>query len=79
MADQPDFLARTWTEYLSNNNMQEGDVDPDEFIRWTYAQALAHRQPRYAAMARYGVTVTANEIHAVKTADDFYDMVASKL
>ncbi len=79
MAYQPEFLARVWNEYLSNNNMQEGDVDPDEFIRWTYAQALAHRQPRYAAMARYGVTVTADEIHAVKAAADFYDMVASKL
>ena len=28
------------------------EVDPDDFIRWTYARALAHRQPLYAAMAR---------------------------
>jgi hypothetical protein len=27
-------------------------VDPDDFIRFTYARALAHRQPLYSAMAR---------------------------
>ena len=26
-------------------------VDPDAFVRWTYARALAHRQPRYRAIA----------------------------
>ncbi len=28
------------------------DVDPDDFIRWAYAKALAHRQPRYAGDGR---------------------------
>ena len=79
MAYHPDFLARVWNEYLSDNNMSEGDVDPDAFIRWTYAQALAHRQPRYAAMARYGVTVTAQEMHSVTTAEAFDDLIAAKL
>jgi len=79
MAYHPEFLARVWTQYLSENNMQEGDVNPDAFIRWTYAQALAHRQPRYAAMARSGITVTAEEMHAATTSAAFDDLVASKL
>ncbi|KEJ88396.1 hypothetical protein [Sulfitobacter donghicola] len=79
MAYQPEFLDRVWAEYLSENNLEEGDVDPDSFIRWTYAQALAHRQPRYAAMAKHGITVTADDIHAVKNAQDFDDLIASKL
>ncbi|KIN72309.1 ATPase [Sulfitobacter guttiformis] len=79
MAYQPEFLARVWGEYLNQNNMSEEDVDPDTFIRWTYAQALAHRQPRYAAMARHGITVTADDIHAVKTARDFDALIAAKL
>jgi hypothetical protein len=45
----------------------EETCDPDHFVRWTYARALAHRQPRYAAMARWGVTVTAEEVGAVAT------------
>lgn len=79
MAYQPEFLARVWDTYLSENNMQEADVDPDTFIRWTYAQALAHRQPRYTAMARHGVTVTADDIHSVTNAQDFEDLIAAKL
>lgn len=79
MAYLPKFLDGIWNQYLSENNMQEQDVDPDTFIRWTYAQALAHRQPRYAAMARHAVTVTADDIHSVTCAQDFDDLIASKL
>lgn len=79
MAYHPEFLARVWAEYLHENNFLEVDVDPDSFIRWTYAQALAHRQPRYAAMARHGVTVTADEIYGVNDMDDFNDLIMSKL
>jgi hypothetical protein len=79
MAYQPAFLERVWTQYLLKNNCAEDDVDPDAFIRWTYAQALAHRQPRYAAMARHGITVEAQEIHAVASAEAFDDLIAAKL
>lgn len=79
MAYQPEFLDRVWQQYLSENNVQEKDVDPDTFIRWTYAQALAHRQPRYAAMARHGITVTADDIHSVTCTQDFDDLIGSKL
>ncbi|MGJ8597476.1 ATPase [Sulfitobacter sp.] len=79
MAYQPAFLELVWEQYLSENNMQESDVDPDSFIRWTYAQALAHRQPRYAAMARHGITVTAEDVHGVTSTEDFEALIASKL
>ena len=79
MAYEPAFLERVWSEYLNENNCSEGDVDPDTFIRWTYAQALAHRQPRYAAMARHGITVTAEDIYAVTSSTEFEALIASKL
>ena len=80
MSYQGAFLTRVWEEYLSRHDGDETRVDPDAFIRWTYAQALAHRQPRYAAMARnWGVTVTADEIAQVKTADDFDTLIAAAL
>ena len=69
MAYQPEFLNRKWQAYLDENSCAPGDVDPDAFIRWTYAQALAHRQPRYEAMAKWGVRVSADEIaHATDVA-----------
>ncbi|MBI1418138.1 MAG: ATPase [Limimaricola sp.] len=80
MAYQPAFLTRVWEEYLAQNKLAEDQVDPDAFIRWTYAQALAHRQPRYAAIARrWGITVTAEAIGAVHSADDFDRLIAETL
>ncbi|QBF31719.1 ATPase [Thalassococcus sp. S3] len=79
MAYQPEFLSNAWERYLSENNAQEGDVDPDTFIRWTYAQALAHRQPRYAAMAKWGVTVQADHVFACRDAVGFDTLIASAL
>lgn len=79
MAYQPAFLTRVWQEYLKDNNCLEDDVDPDTFVRFTYARALAHRQPRYEAMARWGVTVTADEVYALATPQDFEDLIASRL
>ena len=37
------------------NGQNEGNVDPDAFVRWTYAEALAHRQPRYEGIAQWGL------------------------
>jgi len=79
MAYQPEFLTKVWDDYLSKNNCSEAEVDPDDFIRWTYAQALSHRQPRYAAMSKWGVTVTADQISALKSEADFVDLIADCL
>ena len=73
---QPDFLHAAWEEYRLTYNKTEETCDPDHFVRWTYARALAHRQPRYAAMADWGVTVTAQEVAAVITAADFDTLIA---
>jgi hypothetical protein len=77
---QPDFLHAAWARYLSENGLTETQVDPDAFVRWTYAQALAHRQPRYAAMAEnWGVTVDAADVMRVPDADAFMELVAQSL
>lgn len=70
---QPAFLDAAWTDY---GREHPGPVDPDAFVRWTYARALAHRQPRYAAMARRGVIVEADEIAALGSAEDFVRLIA---
>lgn len=80
MSYQPEFLTRMWSIYLQENNCLEGDVDPDTFIRWTYAKALAHRQPRYQAMAdNWGITVTARDMGNVRDDADFTDLIARTL
>ncbi len=80
MSYQSEFLGRVWNDYLDQQGCAEADVDPDAFIRWTYARALAHRQPRYEAMAQnWGVTVTADDISNVRDAGDFDELIERTL
>ncbi len=80
MAYQPAFLDAAWKEYLALKGIAGNKVDPDAFIRWTYARALAHRQPRYEAMARrWGVTICASEMARVQSEADFIALVAETL
>jgi hypothetical protein len=77
---QPAFLTDAWDSYLSETGQAPECVDPDAFVRWTYARALAHRAPRYAAMAdTWGVTVLAEDVATCHSAADFTALIASKL
>ncbi len=76
MAYQPAFLARSWADYLAQTDATPDQVDPDQFIRFAYAKALAHRQPRYADMARWGVTITADQVSALTCTQDFDALIA---
>ena len=79
MAYQPEFLSAAWDEYLKENKCQADEVDPDSFIRWTYARALAHRQPRYEAMVKWGISVSADEVAQVRNGEDFDHLIATAL
>jgi hypothetical protein len=80
MCYQPDFLTGAWAQYLSENNVSEANVDPDDFVRWTYSRALKDRQPRYRAIAdNWGITVKAEDVAKVTSVDDFNDVIAHAL
>ena len=80
MAYRADFLLAQWTAYLESTGLPEDRVDPDDFIRFTYARALAHRQPLYAAMARHwGVTVKAEDMARVDGERSFIEVVAEAI
>lgn len=77
---QPEFLQACWDAYLAEKGVAPDAVDPDDFMRATYAKALHHRQPLYAAMARnWGVTVRADDVARVKTPADVEDLIANAL
>lgn len=76
---QPQFLERAWVAYRVEKGLEPDQVNPDDFIRWTYARALAHRQPRYEAMARRGVTIQAEEVALIRTPTDFSDLIATAI
>ena len=79
MAYQPAFLNDSWAAYLAETGTAPDKVDPDAFIRWTYARALAHRKPRYEAMAGWGVSVTADEVAQVRDAAGFDALICAAL
>ena len=75
-----DFLQASWSGYLTEKGIPADKVDPDDFIRWTFANALARRQPRYRAIAdNWGVTVAADAIARVTSEADMIDLVATAL
>ncbi len=76
---EPNFLKLKWAEYLAETGQVEYEVDPDTFVRWTYDRALAHRQPRYAAISKWGIKVRADEVAAIKNVNDFEELVARAL
>ena len=73
----PGFLTALWGEFTAGQN--PATVDPDAFLRFGYARLLDHRQPRYEAMAKWGVTVMAEEVASVTTPAAFADLMATAL
>ena len=77
MCYQDNFLATAWAAYLAQTGLPETQIDPDAFVRWTYARALSHRQPRYSAMAQnWGLKVNADQVAQVKSVKDFEALIA---
>lgn len=76
---QPEFLSQVWAEYLSQESKPAALVDPDAFLRFGYARLLEHRVPRYAAMARWGVTLTAAEVASVQNQPDLIALIATAI
>jgi hypothetical protein len=76
---QPEFLEKAWVAYRVEKGLEEQQVNPDDFIRWTYARALAHRQPRYEAMAERGVTILAEEVAQIRSPEDFDTLIATAI
>jgi hypothetical protein len=76
---RPEFLLTVWADYLAESGLTADKADPDAFLRFGYARLLESRQPRYAAMARWGVTVTAEEVAEVRSPAAFDALIANAL
>ena len=79
MCYDPGFLDLKWKEYLKINKCSVNDVDPDDFVRWTYSEAMAHRNPIYQSMASWGITVQADLMSQVKTPSEFNSLIGSTI
>jgi hypothetical protein len=56
------------------------EIVPDDFGRWVFPALVAHRRPKYEAIAKkYGYTVDARSAEAVNNEHDFLELVAGVL
>lgn len=75
-----DFLRTRWARYRAERRVAEDAVDPDDFIRWGFAELLAHRRPLYEAIGRHwGVTLEADAVARVQGEADLLALVAAAL
>jgi len=66
------FLVALWDEFRAHHGVAADKVDPDAFIRHGFRALIAHRLPRYRAIAeKWGVTVEAAEMAEVRSPVDF--------
>jgi len=75
------FLDLKLGEYLAEAELDSPDrIVPDEFVRWIFPALVAHRRPRYEALAkRHGYTLNAHLAQGVASEQDFLELVASAL
>jgi len=75
------FLDQKLAQYLSEAELDSPDkIVPDEFVRWIFPSLVAHRRPKYEALAkRYGYTLNARLAEAITCEADFLELVANAL
>ncbi len=77
---RPEFLDAAIPEFLALNGLGRiEEADPQAFTRWVFPRLLAARRPRYEAIARHGVIVSAQEAAAVRDERDFLLLVADAI
>jgi len=75
------FLDEKLAQYLDEAGLESpNEIVPDEFVRWIFPALVAHRRPKYEALAkRYGYTLNARLAEAITNERDFLDLVAGVL
>ena len=76
MCYQADFLLDALQGYQDQTVLGPNKIDPNDFIRRTYARAMAHREPRYAQMANWGITVNNGELCNSYKLKSFMDVMS---
>jgi hypothetical protein len=78
---QEPFLDSKLAEYLREKSLKgPAQIVPDDFVRWIFPALVAHRRPKYEAIAKkHGYTVDARSAGAVKNEHDFLELVAGVL
>lgn len=75
----PEDMRDMWAAYLAETGDAPNTADPDDFVRYAYRRAITNRQPKYAAMAKWGITIAADDMMRVKTPADLDALIVDAL
>lgn len=78
---QADFLSKQLGVYLQENNLTYvAQIDPDAFVGWIFPRLLAHRKPKYEAIAKqYGYTIDSEDLYQCQSADEIFELIYGAL
>jgi hypothetical protein len=78
---QEAFLDEKLEEYVAARGLASADeIEPDDFVRWIFPALVAHRRPKYEALANaHGYTVDARIAEQIKRERDFLELIADVL
>lgn len=78
---QESFLDAKLAEYLEENGLTNPEqIVPDDFVRWIFPALVAHRRPKYEAIAaRHGYTIDARAVGEVHGARDMLRLIGDAL
>ena len=78
---RPALLVEKWEQFKKLNHMEnDDDVDPVDFAIWGFEEILHDRLPRYQALAdRFGYTIDAGDLHDVRDAHDFEQLICKAI
>jgi shikimate kinase len=76
-----DFLEQHISEYLALKQLSHTDeMDPDEYVQWVFPALIAHRRPLYERITdKYGYTIDAGKVLAVKSEQGVMDLISGAL
>ena len=78
---QAAFLKEQLAVYLTENNLTYvAQINPDAFVGWIFPKLLAHRVPKYEAIAeKYGYTIDSEDLYQCKNANEVYELINGAL
>ncbi|WXU00557.1 MAG: hypothetical protein Ctma_1282 [Catillopecten margaritatus gill symbiont] len=78
---QHDFLQAQLDIYLQENQFTYvAQIDPDAFVGWIFPHLLAHRIPKYEAIAKqYGYTIDSEDLYQCTSANEVFELIYEAL
>lgn len=75
------FFFEVLKDYMGEKDISEvRDIDPDDFSRAIFPRLFYSRLPKYETMAaRYGYTVSVNDMRGINTEQDFLELIAEAI